>query len=74
MPPQMPSDDPKSPPRRPRLGVSAKGCAGRTPLLPHQSGSDIEILSQGVHVFPWKVLGPGDDNSESINTLKDYCP
>ena len=31
-------------------------------------------MSQGVHVFPWKVLEPGDDNSESINTLKVYCP
>ena len=31
-------------------------------------------MSQGVRVFPWKVLGPGDDNSESINTLKVYCP
>ena len=28
------------------------------------------VMSQGVRVFPWKVLGPGDDNSESINTLK----
>ena len=33
-----------------------------------------EVLSQGVRVFPWKVLGPGDDNSESINTLKVYRP
>ena len=32
------------------------------------------ILSQGVRVFPWKVLGPGDDNSESFNTLKVYFP
>ena len=32
------------------------------------------LVSQGVHMFPWKVLGPGDDNSESINTLKVYCP
>ena len=31
-------------------------------------------VSQGVRVIPWKVLGPGDDNSESINTLKFYCP
>ena len=32
------------------------------------------IMSQGVCVIPWKVLGPGNDNSESINTLKVYCP
>ena len=31
-------------------------------------------MSQGVRVIPWKVLGPGDDNSESINNLKVYCP
>ena len=33
-----------------------------------------DIMSQGVRMIPWKVLGPGDDNSESINTLKVYCP
>ena len=32
------------------------------------------VMSQGVHVIPWKVLGPGDDNSESINTLKSLLP
>ena len=32
------------------------------------------LMSQGVRVIPWKVLGPGDDNSESINNLKVYCP
>ena len=32
------------------------------------------LMSQGVRVIPWKVLGQGDDNSESINTLKVYCP
>ena len=31
-------------------------------------------MSQGDHVFPLKVLGPGDDNSESTDTLKVYCP
>ena len=36
--------------------------------------SDLSVVSQGIRVFPWKVLGPGDDNSESINTLKVYCP
>ena len=41
-----------------------------TPLL-----TDAQlVMSQGVHMFPWKVLGPGDDNSESINTSKVYCP
>ena len=35
---------------------------------------DLTIVSQGVRMIPWKVLGPGDDNSESINTLKVYCP
>ena len=34
----------------------------------------VMVMSQGVRVIPWKVLGPGDDNSESINTLKVYCP
>ena len=34
----------------------------------------VVVLSQGVCVIPWKVLGPGDDKSESINTLKVYCP
>ena len=29
------------------------------------------IVSQDL---PWKVLAPGDDNSESINTFKVYCP
>ena len=46
-------------------------------FLPWQnpgSTPDSSLMSQGVHVFPWKVLGPGDDNSESINTLKVYCP
>ena len=42
--------------------------------LPHLLTSWFKLMSQGVHVFPWKVLGPGDDNSESINTLKVYCP
>ena len=28
----------------------------------------------GCSRVPWKVLGPGDDNSESFNTLKVYCP
>ena len=45
--------------------LKAHGLADKTYLL---------IMSQGVRVFPWKVLGPGDDNSESINTLKVYCP
>ena len=27
-----------------------------------------DIMSQGVRMIPWKVLGPGDDNSEST-----YC-
>ena len=33
-----------------------------------------EGMSQGVYMILWKVLGPGDDNSESISTLKVYCP
>ena len=32
------------------------------------------VMSQDVRMIPWKVLGPRDDNSESINTLKVYCP
>ena len=31
-------------------------------------------MSKGVRVIPWNVLGPGDDNVESINTLKVYYP
>ena len=38
------------------------------------SMTSVYLLSQGVRVITWKVLGPGDDNSESINTLKVYCP
>ena len=34
----------------------------------------MKLMSQGVCMLPWKVLGLGDDNSEFINTLKVYCP
>ena len=33
----------------------------------------LQLLSQGVHVFPWRVFVPEDDNQESITLLKIYC-
>ena len=32
----------------------------------------LRVLSQGVHMFPSKVLTPGDNNSESITHSKVY--
>ena len=58
-------------------GSACGSTVGQTPLpvnrMTHRC-KIITLLSQGVHVFPWKVHGPGDDNSESIKTLKVYCP
>ena len=51
-----------------KFGINAKYCQfcafGITPnALLRNETTIVAILSESVYVFPWKVLGPGDDNS-----------